>query len=417
MNKGYQPDASDVLYARQPIYDRALNTVGFELLFRPSPEEPIPPSENGTVFDGDNATNEVMLRAFSDSDIDLVCEQQPAFINFTADTLQKALPFNPKRIVIEVLESVTETETVLSSIQKQRDDGYRIALDDYRRTDDLHPLIALADIVKLEYPAYTGDELRKTVKVLRRHGVQVLAEKIETQEQFEDCVEAGCDLFQGFFLSRPTSITGKTMPQSRLSVLQLLQALNDPDTSLHQLANVVSQDVFLSVRMLKLVNSASYRRAREIDSIQMAVVMLGMERIRALANMLALSRLEDKPHALQRIAVNRANLTGRIYTRLAPSGFDTGYTAGLFSCLDAFFDQPLNEILAHIPLTNALADALLKRQGALGLALQSAIDFEQGRWSNIDWDNLQKQGIQPSDLAFDMHCALQSSEETPSSLD
>ncbi len=385
----------EILYARQPIYNRGLELAGFELLFRDRSGHNLVPGQ----FDGDIATSQVLVNAFTESNIDTVCSNRPAFVNFTADTLSRGVPFSPAKLVVEVLESVPPTRGVIRNIIGLRQAGYRIALDDYARDDARHPLLAYADIVKLEYPLFSSATLATTIVELRRAHPQltILAEKIETVEDFESCREAGCDLFQGYFLARPEAVHGTPMPTSRISVIRLLDTLNDPKTDLHTITEVIRNDPFLSMRMLKLTNSALYYRAHEITSLRMALMTLGMARIRAYASLLALSKLEDKPHELQRLAATRGFICQELSGQL-PNGPERGFTVGLFSCLDAFFDRFLADILKWIPLSRDITSAILEYKGTLGLILHSVIHHEQDRLDDIRWDELADIGIGPGQL-------------------
>ncbi|AWN17228.1 EAL and HDOD domain-containing protein [Salinisphaera sp. LB1] len=386
----------EILFARQPIYDRSLSVAGFELLFR----EPRTPSDTvPSEFDGNVATSRVLLNAFMESDIEEICNHTSAFVNFTGDTLLGEIPFSPARLVIEVLEDVAATPAVTRALTQLKQQGYRIALDDYDAQGTDHPLLPYADIVKLEYPSFSESELNRTVEMLRaaRPGLTVLAEKIEVPQDYRVACGAGCDLFQGYFLARPELVYGRSIPVSRLHVIQLLAALNDPDASFDQTTAVIRNDAYLSLRLLKLANSALYRRLSEITSLNAAVMALGLGRIRSLASLLALSRLQDKPHALHQLAATRGLICQLLCARL-PEGPETGFTVGLFSCLDALLDHPLAEILEPVPLSSRITAALLRYEGALGLILHTVIRHEQDDFDAIRWDELAEWGIGPAEL-------------------
>ncbi|WP_072823298.1 EAL and HDOD domain-containing protein [Modicisalibacter ilicicola] len=381
-----------VLFARQPIYDRELLQAGCELLFRPCAgvDALVEP------FDGDLATQQVMLSAFTESNIREVCENTPAFINFTANTLKAEIPFSASEMVIEILETVEIDEEIMAAIRRCREQGYSVALDDYRLKNADHPLLPLADIVKLDYPHYSADEMLQVVTLLkRRHPhLTILAEKVETYEEFLNCHQAGCDLFQGYFLARPAPVEGLRIPHNRLAILRLLAELNRDDASLRELTDAIRQDPFMSVRLMKMVNSAYYHRTEDITSVQMAVTLLGQRRIRNLASMLALSKLDDKPHALQKLALARGYLCEELATNLVSSSA-SGFTVGLFSCLDAFFDHPLKAVLKELPLHASIKQAILEHRGPLGLVLATAQHLERGELEAIDWTALGEQGLTP----------------------
>ena len=142
-------DSTGILFARQPIYDRQLNLAGYELLFRPYGGGPIVAAD----FDGNRATSQVLINAFTAADINEVCNQQPAYVNFTSDSLVQDIPFDSRVLVIEILEDVTDTGDVIEALTRLREEGHVMALDDYALNDASHPLLPFVDIVKLDYPA------------------------------------------------------------------------------------------------------------------------------------------------------------------------------------------------------------------------------------------------------------------------
>ncbi|SDL42654.1 EAL and modified HD-GYP domain-containing signal transduction protein [Modicisalibacter muralis] len=393
-----------VLFARQPIYDRQRGLVGCELLFRPCPDT----NACSMPFDGDIATLQVMISAFTETNIREVCEHTPAYINFTASTLKTELPFSPNDMVVEILETVEADAEVIAAIRRCQAQGYRIALDDYRLKDIDHPLLPFADIVKLDYPHFDTIELTRLVVALRQASPRllILAEKIETHEDFLCCLEAGCDLFQGYFLARPAPVQGQHMPQSRLSVMQLLAKLNHPDVSIRELTDIVQRDPFMSVRLMKMADSAYYRRAHDITSVQMAVTLIGQRRIRNLASMLALTKLDDKPHALQKLALIRGYLCEELAEHL-PDRPTSGFTVGLFSCLDAFFDLPLDTILDDIPLHDSIKQAILAHSGSIGLILSTVLHLERCELDTLDWPALGALGITPERLSHAQQHAIE----------
>lgn len=385
-----------VLFARQPIYDRKKALAGCELLFRPYNNG----NELCEPFDGDSATQQVMLSAFTETSIRQVCEDTPAFINFTANTLELEIPFSPDDMIIEVLETVDISKEVIDSVQRFRSQGYRIALDDYSLKDTNHPLLPYVDIVKLDFQTYSREEFIHVVGRLKHDyaHVTLLAEKVETHDDFQLCVQAGCDLFQGYFLARPAAVKGQRMPHGRLTVLQLLAELNHSDISTRELTNIIQRDPFMSVRLMKMVNSPFYNRTRNIASLQMAITMLGQRRIRSLANMLALTQLSDKPHSLQKLALRRGYLCDALAEGI-PEVAMSGFTVGLFSGLDAFFDQPLTSVLSEIPLHASLRQAILEHEGTLGKLLSTVLRLERGELDLIDWAGLTELGISAEKLS------------------
>ncbi|RJS95146.1 EAL and HDOD domain-containing protein [Salinisphaera sp. Q1T1-3] len=198
------PSTDSLLYARQRIFDRDLQPGGEELLYR----EWTFPNRAPDQFDPERATSRVLVNAFLRDPAPTFGASCPAFVNFTALTLARDLPFPPDRLVVEVLESVHVDSTVIEQVQRLKAQGFRIGLDDYTRPDADHPLIEQADIIKLECPAFTPAGLRHVIACLRRRrpDIQILVEKIETATELRHALDAGCDLLQGYRLHKPEPV-------------------------------------------------------------------------------------------------------------------------------------------------------------------------------------------------------------------
>ncbi len=371
------------LLARQPIFDRDLNISAYELLFRSD-------ANNQAIFlDGDSATSQVMLNAFNELDLREVVQHHPAYINFTRNLIFNPPPFDRKRFVIEVLETVEVDDELIQHLKGLKESGYTIALDDFVYDPRWAPVLKFADIVKLDVLALNLSELERHVQILKPFTVQLLAEKVETHEIFHACRGMGFTLFQGYFLSRPEHIKGRQVPASKLVVMSLLAQIQNPEAELAEIAGVIAKDPILSVKLIRLVNSAAFSARREITSLQQAVSLLGLRQVKSWATLLSLSSLSDKPHALSLLATTRAKMCQLVAGSFAsPSESDAYFMSGLLSNLDAFFDMELPEILTTMPLSRDVMDGLLTGQGKIGLILTSVIANERAQWNEIDWNRL-----------------------------
>jgi len=376
-------DKQDILLARQPIYDANKNISGFELLFRDS----LPNSDTST-FDGNRATSRVLLSLFTESDLTTVTDGLPAFINFTAELIHTPPLFDPKSIIIEVLEDIEITDEIISSLKKLKQKGFTLALDDFVMDAKYHPILDFVDIVKLELPEMNNETLKQTISTLKQYKVKLLAEKIETPEQFKLCKDLGCDLFQGYFLSKPEIIKGKKIAAGKMAVINLISEIQSPTIDMDGLTQIITKDPALSFKLLKLINSAAFKRSKTIDSIHKAVTLLGIDKIKSWASLLALSKLDDKPEYLHYIALVRALMCERLSEYFQGQSKELFYTVGLLSCLDAFFDQDIKQVVGYIDLDASINQALLSYQGPAGLALKTTIYFEQARWHKLNWEKL-----------------------------
>lgn len=382
------------LLARQPIFDGNMKVVAYELLCRNSDLKFI------STSDGDAASSQVLLNAFTELSIDEVVGSHKAYVNFTRALLTSPPPFGKQKLVIEVLEGQTIDAAMLYSLQQLREQGYTIALDDFELSSDTEGLVPYADIVKLDVLALSPEKLSEHVRHLKSFGLTLIAEKVETYEMFEKCKAMGFDLFQGYFLAKPRVISGRKISENKQSVLQLLSALHDPDIPLDQVERMIARDTLLSFKLLRLVNSAAFGLSRNVDSLRQAIMLLGLTKLRNWVNLLALSNLSGKPHELSITALTRARMceliASKIYQRSRP---DSYFTVGLLSTLDAFLDTPLEELLRNLSLSEALNQAMLSYTGPEGQVLEIVQLHEQGHWQDIDWEYLTKLGINPEDLA------------------
>ncbi|OZG73831.1 diguanylate phosphodiesterase [Hahella sp. CCB-MM4] len=374
-----------ILFARQPIVNGSKSIVGYELLFRSN--API------SSIDGNLATSQVLLNAFTEGEIDAVVADGRAFVNFTDRLLISPPPFGKEKLVVEILENVELTPEVREAIKRLHRDGFSMALDDYVPGTIYDELLPYIEIVKLEIPAIPPEQLEDTIRTLKRHRVTLLAEKIETHEDFHRCKSLGCDLFQGYFFSKPELVKGRKMPQNRVAIMELISKVNQPTMSVHDITQIITRDPSLSVKLLQLVNSPAFRRPDKVGSIHMAVMILGLGRIKSWATLLALSNIDDKPVALITLALIRAKVCELLAEKIEPNAREVYFTVGLFSCLEAFFDQPFSEILEKLPLDERVCDALIRFKGRPGLALNTALQYERCKLDSIHWGILEKMKV------------------------
>lgn len=374
----------DIYIGRQPIFDRDLNVFAYELLFRSGTQN------HAGEFDGDQATSQVIVNAFIEIGLEQIVGPHLAFINLTRNfvTTQAPLPFPKDRVVLEVLESIHPDADVIAGVRNLAAQGYSVALDDFVFNEDLQPMIEQARIVKIDLMTLSRDQLSEHVRLLRGYDVKLLAEKIETQEEFEHCKQLGFDYFQGYFLSRPNIVQGTQLPPNRLAVLQVLAKLQDPRADAEDIEALISQDVALSYKLLRYINSAFFAFPKKIESLRQAVVYLGMQAIRTWVSLLVVAGLGNKPAELVTQAMQRAKMCELLAKTAKRPHADAYFTVGLFSLLEALMDAPLEKILALLPFTDDIRQALLKQEGPYGEALSCAIAYEKGDFLRAHFDRL-----------------------------
>jgi EAL and modified HD-GYP domain-containing signal transduction protein len=366
---------SSICVARQPIFEANLDVFGYELLFRRAG------ADRAEIHDSEAATSRTVVGSLVEIGLETLVGEALALINvsdrFVLAGHAELVP--RERVALELLEDATPTSELASRVRELRARGYTIALDDFVYDPAWHPLLEAAHIVKLEVNDVPVAELRKRITALAPFGVDLLAEKIEDHETFERCKALGFRYFQGYFLCRPRTMSADAVPSSQLSQLELASALRDPEVSIAELERVIAHDLGLSYRLLRYINSAHFALPRRIESIRQAVVLLGLRQVKNLASVLALAALGDTPSELLMTALVRARMCERAAEELR-DGPDAAFTVGLFSLVDAILDRELDHILASLPLSSEIAEALLTGGGPHGRTLAAIIAHERGRF-------------------------------------
>ncbi len=368
-----------VFIGRQPIYDRNLELYAYELLFR----------RNDTAnlagdLDDDLATAQVVINAFLEFGLDQIVGQHPAFINLPRKFIvgDIPLPFSKDQVVLEILEDVEVDHQVITAVKKLRADGYTVALDDFVYHSSLRPLVETSQIVKMDLLALPRGAIREHVAELRKFPIKLLAEKVETPEDFDFAQELGFDYFQGYFFCRPKVISGNSLPANRLSILRLLAKLQEPHVNIAELAEIVSHDVAISYKLMRSLNSALYQLSKPIDSIHRAIVYLGLQNVKNWVSLIAMADIPDKPQELMVVALTRAKMCEQL-SKMTGLPKETHFTVGLFSALDAMMDAPLERIVKALPLSEEIKQALLHQEGPAGEALHCTLAYERGQWEEI----------------------------------
>lgn len=275
---------------RQPIHDLDGRIHAYELLFRNTDQ-----ALEAAVDDGDHATTTTILAAFSDFAVDDLLGGLPGFVNLTRAFLvgQLPVPFDPGQAVLEVLETVQLDEDVVAGVRALREQGYEIALDDFVYSEAAEDLVQIASIVKIDVLGQTWDEVMATVERCRRPGVRLLAERVEDAAMMQRCREVGFTLFQGYHLGRPQTLTTGSISPSHLLAVQLLAKLSKPDVSVREIDTIMRSDPGLVLRLLRLANGAANGLTRSLSSITDAVVLIGLEKLRAWMVLISLSDAHD----------------------------------------------------------------------------------------------------------------------------
>ena len=374
----------DVFVARQPIFQLDGQVSAYELLYRKSGE-----SQTAQHASAEVMAAEVLVQTFLNIGLDRVTGDARAFLNFTRDMLLQGMYglFDPKRVVIEVLETVTPDEDVVATIETMVRNGYTVALDDFEYSPAYDRLLDLVAIVKVDVLDRPFAELDALASLLRRRKVTMLAERVETREVEVKCKALGFSLFQGYYFQRPEILSRKELAAGHLTILRLMNLLRDTDSTDAQLEDAFRGDVSLTVKLLRTVNSAAMG-GRGIESIRHAVRMVGRSELHKWLSLLLVSSVAARGGTdveLVRVALSRARLAELIGQQHGDRKMAEGlFMTGLFSLLDALLRVPLAEILERIDVADEIKHALTQRTGPYAPALSLIEAYEKAAWNDVN---------------------------------
>jgi EAL and modified HD-GYP domain-containing signal transduction protein len=373
----------DLYIARQPIFDATRDVVGYELLFR----DGLSNCFAGT--DGNEATRQVLLNTFVLFGLSRLTGGKPAFINFTREFLFNDLIrlFPPHSVVVEILEDIPAEPEVVAACRWMKESGYTLALDDVTALEPCGELLDIADIVKVDFRATPPAERRGIAKRLMGTTVRLLAEKVETYQEFRAAVDEGFALFQGYFFSKPEIMRKRDVPGNQGQYLRLVRELRRPDVTVDALEKIIKQDISLSYRLLKYINSPLFGLRSEIRSVRHALTLLGERDVRRWAMLAALAGVApEKPSELLETGLLRARFCETLSGVLGPDARDAAdemFLVGLFSVLDALLDVSLEEAVRDAGVPARVKSALLGVPSPLRDVLDLVSAYERGEWETV----------------------------------
>jgi EAL and modified HD-GYP domain-containing signal transduction protein len=371
----------DLYIARQPIFDENLRVFGYELLYRKNQENRF------LDTDADEASSNVIINGFTVIGIDRLTGGEPAFVNFTDNLVLQGVAtlFPSQTLVIELLETMTLYEPVLEACRALRKQGYRLALDDFIDSARYKAFLGIADIIKVDFARTGFRECRELVERLSNGHVRFLAEKVETEEEYQRARSWGYTLFQGYFFSKPIMQPLGDVPPLKINQLRLLERLHQPDAEFSELAKIVQTDVSLSYKLLRLVNSPAYGLEERVESVHHALVMLGLNEIRKWVSLIVMRAIaESKPDELVRQSLIRAHMLEKLGKTLKLKNLgDDLFLIGLFSNLDVLMGRPMSELLGGVAVSSVVRQALVQHEGVPGFLYQLVRDYEACQWDAV----------------------------------
>ncbi|MGL4752126.1 MAG: EAL and HDOD domain-containing protein [Aeromonadaceae bacterium] len=367
--------------ARQPILDEHQRPVAYELLFRKGLSNSFPD------ISAEQATTLLIAEQFLSQPIQQLVGEHRCYINFPysllLNGLADALP--REQVVIEILEDAEPDDKLFSCVKSLKEKGFRLALDDFTLDPRWERFLPYIDVIKFDFRLTSHTDMANYLNSHRHSHLTYLAEKVETQQEFNQARKMGFTLFQGYFFSRPEIVQRKTLSESQMTVMQLLKEVNSPELDYDRLEELLNRDLSLAYKLMRYVNNLRYRAADPITSFRHATVFLGQQEMRRFVSLVsATSGGENKSTELYRMSLIRGRFCELL--SLHRHGWTDpaeAFLCGLFSLLEAILDQPFAEILEQIPLSDSIKQALLEKRGELAFYLAFVTDYEELHWDRL----------------------------------
>jgi EAL and modified HD-GYP domain-containing signal transduction protein len=366
--------------ARQPIFDTNKKIFAYELFFRDGMSNAFPD------IDGETATSSLLSSSFFTTGIDHISNGKMVFVNFTEDLLVRGIPsmFPEDKIVIEVLEDVSPTDAVITACQDLQWKGYALALDDFVYQNNLVPLIEIAKFIKVDFRLTPIEEIVKLISTLKKYPCSLLAEKIETYEEFQQAKDMGFSYFQGYFFSRPEILKNKEISSSQLIMIKIICEINKTEFDINSLETLINQDVSIAYKLFRFLNSSYFSRVQPISSVRQAIAFLGEYGIRLFISLIIASKLANqKPGELIRASLIRANVLFHLGEELDMQS-NKLFMLGLFSLIDAMLDSSMENLVGQLPLPLDIREALVERTGKFFPFLYLIESYEKCKWECLE---------------------------------
>ena len=385
----------DVFIGRQPILDKSGRIVAYELLYRSGPKNEFPD------IDSDKATSYLINHLFTSFGLSEVSNNKPVFINFGKNMLLSGLPqFDPKAVVIELLEGLKIDEGLINACRNLHRNGFKIALDDFILEKEILPLIKISSIIKIDWLRDSIEKIKELLKALKGYHGALLAEKIETHEQFEISKEMGFHLFQGYFFARPKILKKKGLSSNELTKMKLLRLFKRDEWDIKEIAEILKSDVSIVGKLLNLINSAKFSLQRNVATIEEAIIIIGISELKKWLTIILFSETSSNIHykEILDIAILRACFCEEITKIIDFHLKDKAYLTGLVSFFHILLERELQRLISDLPLEDSIKEAVLYERGILGkiFSLSKAYErFDTNRVFSLSKDL----GISKKDLA------------------
>ncbi len=366
--------------ARQAILNRKKEVYGYELLFRDGPDNIFP------NIDSEQATNRLISEHFFALH-NRIADGLFTFVNFPYKSLIARTPtLLPKqRLIIEILEDCKPTKELLEAISDIKAQGYKLALDDFIPSAEWKPFLPFIDYIKFDITQIKSYKAKPLIEKLSKTNIKFIAERVETYDEFQECLDAGFHLFQGFFFSKPEMIKKQKLDPSLIATVQLCNEMAKSEIDFNRVEAIISKDVSLSYKLLTLVNNSPNVLVK-IKSFKQAITYLGEERLRQFVSLIAIAASAyGKPRHLFTLSLQNAYFCEEIAKHIHKPDAEpnSAFLVGIFCFLDSILDQSLSDLMEEIPLDDVVKTALLSHSGNLGEILELALAYDHADWGKV----------------------------------
>ncbi len=369
----------NVYTARQAIYNRKDNVVAYELLFRDSLKNVFPGVESNS------ATSKLLLDSHFNQGLDKITSGKPALINYPEQALIDQVPslLPPNKAMVEILESVRPTPEVYEACRQLYRKGYKLVLDDFVYNPAWEPFLKLIKLIKFDLHQTSFAEIEVILPKLRKYkNLKILAERIETQEQYDKAKDMGFDFFQGYYFCTPQIIEQKDVHANQTVILAMYQETLKLDVDYTKLSSFFERDTALAFKLLKFINSGLFPVRDPISSLKQALVYLGAAQVKKFVTLILTAHIaEHCREELTEMSIIRARFCENIASKVAPSLADDAFILGLFSLLDVILEQPMEDLVKQLPITEEVSAALIGHENTLGNILRITKAYESASWS------------------------------------
>lgn len=370
----------DFYLARQPIFDRTKVVIGYDIIYR----------ENNSSSDFEDtvytqATAHLLLNRYLDTGIDALLGGHIAFIPLDKHLILESttILLNEDTTVIQISSDIEPSLELIHRLRKLKSDGFLIALLDYTPEYSHKSILQLADIIEVDFNKNNRSQLKSILKEFSHTTQILLAKNIEDHETYQDAYSFGFDLFEGYYFSKPSFSKETILQQSKLNNIEILKLVNIDDPNIKIIAKRIEEDVTLTLKLLRLVNSSHYF-VNKIHSVQHALAMIGIDSLKSWLNLALLdSFITNQSREIIRLSMVRMWLMEHVGIRSSQNNdINALKLIGLLSVLDVLLDKSVVDAISPLPIENMLKLTLFGEKSIYSDSYQLVLDYEKGSFKS-----------------------------------